>query len=256
MLIFVDESGNPNPADQSPYSVLAAIALKEGHSRDFSREIFNLKKMFIKGINDPIEWEIHARELLSGRYIQPTTREFIEEIFSLCRICEIKTFASIMKRPTQEILIHEENPHIHDLYKYLMRRVDACMNELFPEQKAIFLFDSKDKKSNERLARRFTSFLYKSKKGQEYLHILDTPFFVDSRMTPGIQIADLFAYIINRRFQKKNNYEIFNSYYKQIKKLQFECELEEGIILRGIKFIKGTEDRASSDEGEQIDEGK
>jgi len=254
MLIFVDESGNPNPADQSPYSVLAAIALQEECSRDFSREIFNLKRMF-KGINDPIEWEIHARDLLSGRFIPPTTREFMKEIFSLCRMYKIVTFASIMKRPTQKILIPEENPHIHDLYKYLMRRVDAYVNESFPEQTAIFLFDSKDKKSNERLARRFTSFLYKSKKGQEYHHILDTPFFVDSRMTPGIQIVDLFAYIINRRFQKKN-YAIFNNYYKEIKELQFECELEEGVTLRGIKFIKEMEDSASSDEAEQIDEGK
>jgi hypothetical protein len=43
MLIFIDESGQPRPTDPSPFSVLAAIALKEEHSRDFSRELFNLK---------------------------------------------------------------------------------------------------------------------------------------------------------------------------------------------------------------------
>jgi hypothetical protein len=225
MLIFVDESGQPNPRDPSPYSVMAAIAIKEEKSRDFSREIFNLKKIF-KGIDDPIDWEIHAVDLLSGRYVPPTTREFMREVLALCRLFEVVTFASIMDRPTEAALTPDENPNIHILHKYLMRRVDCYVHESFPEQRAIFLFDSRDKKSNERLARRFTAFLYKSKAGQEYQNILDTPFFVDSRMTPGIQIVDLFAYIINRRFQKKG--AIFNEYYQEIKKLQFECEYEEG----------------------------
>jgi len=246
MLIFIDESGNPNPSDQSPFSVLAAISLKEEHSRDFSREIFNLKRIF-KGIADPYDWEIHARDLLSGRYIPPTTREFMKEVFALCRLFKIVTFASIMDRPTEAALTPEENPNIHVLYKYLMRRIDCYMHESFPEQRAMFLFDSKDKKSNERLARRFTAFLYKSKAGREYQNILDTPFFVDSRMTPGIQIVDLFAYIINRRFQRKG-IPIFNDYYKEIKKLQFECDYEEGYTLRGIKFIRDAEEQKEKED--------
>jgi len=237
MLIFIDESGQPRPNDPSPFSVLSAIALKAEHSRNFSREIFNLKKIF-KGIDDAYVWEIKGRKLLGPKYISPRKREFTEEIFALCRECKVKTFASIMERPKDHLLDLELDPHIHELYKYLMRRINKYVLEEYQDRRAIFLFDAQDDKSNERLAKRFTNFLFKSKKGWEYLNILDTPFFVNSKMTPGIQVADLFAYIINKRFQRKG-IDPIEKFYKEIKDLQFEWENEEkGYVLRGIKFIQ------------------
>lgn len=238
MLIFIDESGQPRPTDPSPFAVLAAIALKSEHSRDFSREIFNLKKGF-KGIENPYDWEIKGNKLIGSKYITPRTREFIEELFALCRECEVVAFASIMERPKDTTLDIGIDPHIHTLYKFLMRRVNKFVLENFPERRAVFLFDSQDDRSNKRLAIRFTDFLYKTKKGWEFKNILDTPFFVNSEMTPGIQIADLFAYIINKRFQQKKKRPI-EKYYQEIKGLQFEWESEEkeDLVLRGIKFIQ------------------
>lgn len=237
MLIFIDESGQPRHNDPSPFSVLSAIALKAEHSRDFSREIFKIKKNF-REMDDAYAWEIKGRMLLGSKYISPRRREFTEEIFALCREYEVKTFASIMERPKNPLLDLELNPHIHELSKYLMRRVNRYVLECYQDRRAIFLYDAQDDKSNERLARRFTDFLFKTKKGWEYLNILDTPFFVNSKMTPGIQVADLFAYIINKRFQRKG-IDPIEKFYKEIKDLQFEWENEEeGYGLRGIKFIQ------------------
>lgn len=244
MLIFIDESGHPRPTDPSPFSILSAIALKTECSRDFSRELFNLKKEF-KGIENPHEWEIKGRKLIGGRYVSPRTREFIEEIFALCRLYDVKVFASIMERPKDEILDVDVNPHIHDLYTYLMERVNRYIFEKYPERRAVFLFDSRDRMTNEKLAIIFTDFLYKTKTGWECKHILDTPFFVNSKVTPGIQIADLFAYTINQRFQKRGG-KLMRKYYKEIKKIQFEWESEEkeDFVLRGIKFIDKKEGKS------------
>lgn len=247
MLIFIDESGQPRSSDPSPFSVLFAIALKTEHSKNFSRELFNLKKIY-KGVENSYEWEIKGRILFGDKYVTPKTREFIEEIFALCRQHEIKIFASIMERPKDNVLDLEMDPHIHRLYTYLMERVNTYVCQYHSDRRAIFLFDAKDDKSNERLARRFTNFLYKTKIGWEFTHILDTPFFVNSKMTPGIQIADLFAYIINQKFQKRGG-DLIRKYYQEIRKIQFEWENEEkeGFVLRGIKFIEAKETIESID---------
>ena len=103
--------------------------------------------------------------------------------------------------------------------------------------------------SNERLAIRFADYLYKTKSGWEFHHILDTPFFVNSKVTPGIQIADLFAYVINQRFQKRGG-KLIKKYYTE-KKMQFEWESEEeeDYVVRGIKFIEREEETPKKEEG-------
>jgi hypothetical protein len=86
-------------------------------------------------------------------------------MFALCRCYEVVTFASIMERPKTPLLDIGVNPHIHQLYKYLIRRVNRFICERHEDRRAIFLFDAQDDKSNEQLAVRFTDFLYKTKKG-------------------------------------------------------------------------------------------
>jgi hypothetical protein len=50
---------------------------------------------------------------------------------------------------------------------------------------------------------KFNSFLYRSQEGRAMTNITDAPFFVDSRITAGIQIADMAAGCI--RIYEENN---------------------------------------------------
>jgi hypothetical protein len=61
---------------------------------------------------------------------------------------------------------------------------------------AMLLLDSADKETNMRRAAAFGNFLYGHEAGRSMKKIIETPFFVSSSLTPGIQIADLCAYAL------------------------------------------------------------
>jgi len=57
------------------------------------------------------------------------------------------------------------------------------------------LFDG-DCRQCDNLSLKFSAFLYRSNEGRSMTTITDTPFFVDSRVTAGIQMADMAAGVI------------------------------------------------------------
>ena len=65
------------------------------------------------------------------------------------------------------------------------------MAERESDDMAIVALDSHDEKTDTRRARAFGNFLYGSEVGRSLSHIVETPFFVSSMATVGIQIADL-----------------------------------------------------------------
>jgi hypothetical protein len=93
MLVFVDESEWPRPKAPDGYTVWGAIAIHPSKSKNFVREIFNLKRKFWK-VSEPHEFEIKGRLLLNERAMtSPKKCEFCEEIISLCKLSGIKAFA-------------------------------------------------------------------------------------------------------------------------------------------------------------------
>lgn len=144
VLIFVDESGLPHPNDPNPYPVIAAVAVQESTSKDFSREVFNLKKKFW-GVTDPTQWEIKGTKLLSRRaFTCPKKIEFVEEILSLCRKMGLAAFASIMKRPVELSLslTSKESAHLSKMYQFLLERIDYFVRVRTPDGFGILLFDA------------------------------------------------------------------------------------------------------------------
>lgn len=89
-----------------------------------------------------------------------------------------------------------EESRIFKVYHYLLERVEAMMQEDYPEDMAKVLLDTGDKETNKRRAIAFGNFLYGHEAGKTMQKIVECPFFVTSTLTPGIQIADLFAYAL------------------------------------------------------------
>ena len=198
MLVFIDESEWPKPSAISGYTVWAAVALQPQLSKEFSREVFNLEKKFWQ-INEPHEFEIKGRMLLNKRALtSPKKVEFVEEILSLCKRYQLLTFAVGMQQLAEPMLIgfSPEEARIFRIYHYLLERVEAMMQESYPDDMAMLLLDSADKETNMRRAAAFGNFLYGHEAGRSMKKIIETPFFVSSSLTPGIQIADLCAYAL------------------------------------------------------------
>lgn len=60
----------------------------------------------------------------------------------------------------------------------------------------MLIFDNVNPAEDARVAQGISNFLYKSKLGRQFDRILEMPLFVNSSITPAIQIADFFAGII------------------------------------------------------------
>ena len=105
-------------------------------------------------------------------------------------------FAVGIKNAETLALRELENPVIYRAYSRLLERVEAMMAEDYPDDMAIIVLVSSDQGTDTKRARTFGNFLYGSPTGRSCVHITETPFFVSSAATTGIQIADLAAYAL------------------------------------------------------------
>ena len=250
MLIFVDESEWPKPSTLEGYTVWAAVALQPQLSKTFSREVFNLEKKFWR-INEPHEFEIKGRMLLSKRALtSPKKVEFVEEVLSICKRYQLLAFAVGMRQLGEPMLtgFTPEESRIFKVYHYLLERIEAMMQEDYPEDMAIVLLDSSDKETNKRRAIAFGNFLYGHEAGKTMQKIVECPFFVTSTLTPGIQIADLFAYALAQQNLGRREAKL-KEIYDRIRELEWRSSrVDVEYPLRGFRFVDLPEKLASSEQ--------
>jgi hypothetical protein len=199
MLAFIDESGHPHPKDFSTRPVCVAICIQEENSRFISGRLHSLKRDLI-GKED---LEFKAKRLLNrGTFRRiPEKRELVEAFFDLLRNLPITIFAVIMERPLETPII--ETIYLPNQFRYLLQRCDILAQET--KDMITILFDG-ECQSQGGLSLKFNAFLHRSNEGRSMNTVTDAPFFVDSRVTGGIQIADMTAgairlYEENRLFQ-------------------------------------------------------
>ena len=198
MLIFVDESEWPSPKVPNGYTVWGAVAIHPSKSKNFVREIFNLEKKFWK-VTEPYQFEIKGRLLLSERAItSPKKCEFCEEVVSLCKLSNIKAFAIGLRNTSGATFEGLTEPIVYRAYSLLLERIEAMMAEEFNGDMAIIALDTQDEATDTKRALAFGNYIYGSAMGRSAAHVVETPFFVSSRATIGIQIADLVAYALSQ----------------------------------------------------------
>ena len=205
MHVFIDESEWPRPKDPDGFTVWAAIALHPSKGRDFFRAVFNLEKKFWK-VSEPYEFEIKGRLLLNtAGMTSPKKQEFCEEILSLCKIHGVQAFAVGLKNAQSTLFGSETEPLVYRAYSRLLERIDTMMREDHPEEMATIALDSQDERTDTRRALAFGNFLYGNPTGRTLTHIAESPFFVSSKATIGIQIADLLAYALAQQNQGRQD---------------------------------------------------
>ena len=189
MLVFIDESGTPHPNDGSSRPVILAVCVSESEVRYVTRRIYSLKRQILGSD----ETEIKANRLLTrGTFRRiPDKREFVEAFFDLLRDVPLSMFAMIMERPLD---VPPLTPILPSQFRFMLERIN-----LFAESKnemATILFDGDGKSQYGGLAVKFSNYLHRSVEGRSYSRITDSPFFVDSKITAGIQIADMAAGVV------------------------------------------------------------
>ena len=192
--------GCQRPSQVSPhagfYDPSQGCSKQSVGSRDFVRAIFQLERKFWKVV-EPYDFEIKGRLLLGkAGMTSPKKQEFCEEVISLCKTHNVRAFAVGLKNAQNLSLSGLNEPVTYRAYSRLLERIEAMMAEDYPDEMAIVALDSADQATDTKRALNFGNFLFGNPTGRACVHIVETPFFVSSAVTTGIQIADLVAYAL------------------------------------------------------------
>ena len=193
LFAFIDESGHPHPNDASTRPVLASVCVRADRLRSLNTELFRLKRDIL-GENQ-FSMEAKASELITRGTMRrsPEKREFVESFFDLCRNFPLTVFAIVMERPTSPP--PKDRTFLPMPFRFILQRINGLV-ELEPDiDLAAVLFDGDGSQYN-RISERFSNWLFRSASGISLNHLAETPFFVDSKFTPGIQVADMVAGVI------------------------------------------------------------
>ena len=241
MLVFIDESGHPHPNDPTTRPVLAAVCFPEAASRSISNRLFGIKRSLLG--NERAGEELKAHEILNRRTFnrRPELRELVAEAFDQIQDLEVTIFAVVMEKPTS--VIARDTVYLPQQYRYILQRANALMEG--QDGMASVLVDG-DGSQYGGLSAKFDSYLSRSYEGRAMTKVVDTPYFVDSRYTIGIQLADIVAGAI-RLYQEE---ELFRNphpsdpflraiarYYRIIERKSKDLQSPEGRTLHGIYFM-------------------
>ncbi|MDY6868558.1 MAG: DUF3800 domain-containing protein [Chloroflexota bacterium] len=206
MLVFIDESGTIHPNDPNPVSVLMAVCMPERIHRALSRQLYSLERTILG--NKEIG-ELKGSKLINRRTFRriPEKRELVEGVFDLIRNLDIVTFAIVIPRPTQPLNLpdgHLPSPHI-----FLLQRINSLAEKM--NQEAVLIYDGNGMNvQGISMASCVRNYIFRVAEYNNILRrIVDTPLFVDSLITPGIQLADLAASVV-RQYEEQFNLSSVN----------------------------------------------
>lgn len=202
MLAFIDESGTIHANDASPVSALVAVCMPERAHRGVSRRLHALKVDILKKDDDH---ELKAVEYINERTFRriPEKKEVIECVFDLIAkgVFEITVFAIVTPRPTRAVDTSSDRLPVS--HRYLLQRINAMADLL--KQEAILVYDGDGMNiQGLNLSRCVRNYIFKVAEYRNILRrLVDTPLFVDSHLTPGIQLADLAASVVRQYEQHR-----------------------------------------------------
>ena len=198
MLVFIDESGHPHPNDSAKRPVVTAVCISDKDSRTVSGRVHALKRDYLGDERT----ELKGRNLINRSTFRrkPEINQFLEEFYSTVLNLPITIFAMIMEAPFNQPV--SDSNFLPNRFRYLVQRIELLAEQR--QEMATIMFDGQPNLFGG-VGWQFNGFLYRSDEGRACTHITDTPSFVDSKTSTGIQIADLTASVI-RIYQEAELY--------------------------------------------------
>lgn len=204
-ILYLDDAGSVGSKAER-YFVLAGIAL-------FERQIGHLQKTLdalaaAQPLPEAESLEFHASEIAAGRgrwralhsdqrkQVLPAALQAATRLRGNWRLfgCAIDKAAVSPRDPAEYA------------FEQMCSRFDQFLarqrNDRF-EQKGLIVFDKSVREN--RLQQLTHGFRQAGHSWGKLRHIVDVPFFVDSRATRAIQFADLVAYALWRRFERDDD---------------------------------------------------
>ena len=198
MLVFIDESGYPRPTDPTKNPVLLAVCIHENNIKQITNRIYKLKHS-IYGKQDEIKSTKLIREATITKN-RTNNKAFVEGMVDIISSYDVAVFAIIMNRPDSPIIVPEH--HLPKQYYLLLKKIEFyCQHHHYGQ--ALLIFDEVHADADRKISEAITNFLFKTKFGRKFHHILQMPLFVSSAVTPAIQLADIFAGIVRHYYENE-----------------------------------------------------
>ena len=229
--------------------------MSERRHRGISRQVYSIKRDILGRDDFP---ELKGTNLINARTFRrvPQKRELVESLFSLLGTLDVTFFAIVVPRPTRELNIPEN--HLPSPHKFLLQRINALAEEV--KQEAVLVYDGNGMNvQGLNMSACISDYIFKVAEYNNILRrIVDTALFVDSRVTPGIQLADLAASVV-RQYEQNKLYEsappsddflsAIERYYKIIQaKTSDDLENDYGERLYGFYRMREEQLYAATDE--------
>jgi hypothetical protein len=223
---YIDESGTRDPqvvatkADGTTFTkehlyVLTAVSLFEKRWQRFDRNIANLK----------LELADHQFRLHNKRYDLadcevksvwlriPRQREAESPFLAALtdrdrtRIAEcfyaqltehnMRVFSVVIDK--RKLRNHVDHHILHrKAYELLLERIENYLTEYHPKHNGLIIMGDTDKSINRSLAMKHAYFQREGNRNSRFRHIVEYPFFTDSKLSNGVQLADLCGYNVYR----------------------------------------------------------
>ena len=200
-LLYLDDAGSPGNANED-YFVLGGVCVYEAQVDWFSREIDKLAAPY--NPIAPEDVEFHASTIFSRR-ADPWKRLDINEARGALKSVLQVVGASYKTTRLFACAIHKKsfpgNDPVELAFEDLCKRFDLFLGRLRSEgeaQRGMLILDKTTRETSlQKLSREFRKV---GTQWGELKNIADTPFFVDSRASRLVQIADHVAYAVFRRY--------------------------------------------------------
>ena len=97
-------------------------------------------------------------------------------------------------------------------YELLLERIEHFMRQYHPKHQALIVMDDTDVRLNQFIAMEHAALLRRGNPNMLFPHVVEYPFFTRSKLSNGVQLADLLAYNVYRAFRDEDpDYPYFRS---------------------------------------------
>lgn len=230
MLFFIDETWQE--IDGTPVAALGAVAIRQASYNPFCREVFAMKRNVL-GATELREAELKGAKCFARRSFRARDGESgskllkaADEVFDALDKYGARTFVVWTTSPDLVSLRSAQTTELSNAYKQLLFDFRALMRGSASGRLGSLNFDQRDIGSDEAAACALQNYLTRTR-GDWSRNFLTVPNFTVSAVSPGLQAADLMAYL-GAHCASASYREEVQPYVERIRNLQFEWETRRG----------------------------
>ena len=251
---YIDESGSPHRHSEplgngeTPLFCVTALALHSDLWRRFTREYIHLKRQSFPGEigeREAAVYEVKGNSLTTPRNAASRRRQvFASQVFDRLTSYDAKLFSVIFLKnavqPTPKASMYGM------AIQYLAERFQAFLEELPQQETGLMILDSRVRSEDILLAKSHLTYTFGHESGRTLDRIVEAPLFADSKLTTGLQLADIagafvYAYHYRQHLRSISNavdYSHIDPWWPRVQQLEFRSRSPHmGRMLWGFRVL-------------------